>query len=170
MPQYIIESFTMNNKDEGGPSSMESNLNDLSVVEVYDLASDIGRECEKIIDEYGAAAVSQLIPKVINALEKLEYLASQNERENSTMEELNHRIHCLETEKNEKAEYRKRFDKVSLMAINLFVIAAVVVAAHFLSGNSVAVLIIDCCHFFVYSTLRPHRHHAIFIIIVQYVM
>lgn len=110
MPQYIIESFNMN-KDEG-PSSLESNLNDISVVEVYDLASDIGRECEKIIDEYGAAAVAQLIPKVINALEKLECLASQNERENSVVEDLNHRIHCLETEKSEKAEYRKRFDKV----------------------------------------------------------
>lgn len=112
MPQYILESFIMN-KDEG-PSSLESNINDISVVEVYDLASDIGRECEKIIDEYGAAAVAQLIPKVINALEKLECLASQNERENSVLEELNHRIHCLETEKSEKAEYRKRFDKVSV--------------------------------------------------------
>lgn len=87
---------------------------DISVVEVYDLASDIGRECEKIIEEFGPNAVAQLIPKVISALEKLEHLASENERENSVLEELNNKIHCLETEKNEKAEYRKRFEKVRL--------------------------------------------------------
>lgn len=110
MPQYIIENTMSNNE----LSSLESHINEISVVEVYDLASDIGRECEKIIEEYGAAAVSQLIPKVINALEKLENLASQNERENSMLEELNNRIQCLETEKNEKAEYRKRFEKVSV--------------------------------------------------------
>lgn len=86
---------------------------DVSVVEVYDLASDIGRECEKIIEEFGPNVVAQLIPKVINALEKLEHLASENERENSILEDLNNKIQCLETEKNEKAEYRKRFEKVS---------------------------------------------------------
>lgn len=111
MPQYIVEDTMSNNE----LSSLESHINDISVVEVYDLASDIGRECEKIIEEYGAGAVSQLIPKVINALEKLENLASQNERENSMLEELNNRIQCLETEKTEKAEYRKRFEKVGIV-------------------------------------------------------
>ncbi|XP_063704914.1 RILP-like protein homolog isoform X2 [Culicoides brevitarsis] len=106
MPQYIIE-HTMTNE----ASSLETHLNSISVVEVYDLASEIGRECERIIEEYGTASVSNLIPKVINALEKLEKLASQNERENSLLEDLNNRIQCLETEKNEKAEYRKRFEK-----------------------------------------------------------
>lgn len=99
-------------KDNISLLETHSTDHDVSVVEVYDLASDIGRECEKIIEEFGPNVVAQLIPKVINALEKLEHLASENERENSILEDLNNKIQCLETEKNEKAEYRKRFEKV----------------------------------------------------------
>jgi uncharacterized protein (UPF0305 family) len=85
----------------------------VSVVDVYDLASDIGKECEKIIDIYGSESVSSLIPKCIRALELLEALASRNERETSVVQELNDRITQLENEKVEKAETRKRFEKVS---------------------------------------------------------
>lgn len=147
------------NKDEG-PSSLESNINDISVVEVYDLASDIGRECEKIIDEFGPQAVAQLIPKVINALEKLECLASQNERENSVLEELNHKIHCLETEKSEKAEYRKRFDKVggTINLCDMFFSYRLVFSLCFMFFiikhpffSTAAVIVIDCFHFITLS-------------------
>lgn len=90
-------------------------LNDqISVVDVYDLASEIGKECEKIIDIYGTDTVTSLMPKVINALELLEALATRNEGENQLVQELNDRIAQLETDKLEKAEYRKRFEKVSL--------------------------------------------------------
>lgn len=88
-------------------------LNDeVSVVDVYDLASEIGKECEKIIDIYGSDSVLTLMPKVINALELLEALASRNEGENSQVQELSDRIAQLETDKLEKAEYRKKFEKV----------------------------------------------------------
>lgn len=91
-------------------------LNDgseVSVVDVYDLASEIGKECEKIIDMYGSDSVLTLMPKVINALELLEALASRNESENSQVQELSEKIAQLETDKLEKAEYRKKFEKVS---------------------------------------------------------
>jgi hypothetical protein len=42
------------------PSMSESannSIQDVSVVDVYDLASDIGKECEKIIDAYGTESV-----------------------------------------------------------------------------------------------------------------
>lgn len=40
------------------PSMSESNsIQDVSVVDVYDLASEIGKECEKIIDAYGTESV-----------------------------------------------------------------------------------------------------------------
>lgn len=89
-----------------------NSIEEVSVVDVYDLASDIGKECEKIIDSYGAESVSTLIPKCIQALEMLEALATNNERETSVVQELNDRISQLESEKLEKAETRKRFEKV----------------------------------------------------------
>ncbi|XP_074026771.1 rab interacting lysosomal protein like isoform X2 [Leptinotarsa decemlineata] len=84
---------------------------DVTVVDVYDIASDIGKECEKIIDIFGADAVTSLMPKVINALELLENLATKNERENSLLHELQAKISQLENDKLEKAEYRKKFER-----------------------------------------------------------
>lgn len=82
-----------------------------TVVDVYDIASDIGKECEKIIDRYGADTVTALMPKLINALELLENLASKNEWENTLLGELKAKIEQLENDKMEKAEYRQKFDK-----------------------------------------------------------
>ncbi|XP_055911831.1 RILP-like protein homolog [Eupeodes corollae] len=86
-------------------------VDDIGVVDVYDLASDIGKEYEKIIDQFGPEAVTGLMPKIINTLELLEALATKNERENAAIQELTDKISQLESEKNEKAEFRKRFDK-----------------------------------------------------------
>lgn len=84
---------------------------DITVVDVYDLASDIGKECEIIIEKYGPDAVTALLPKVINALELLENLAVRNEKENQALQELTAKISQLENDKIEKAEYRQRFEK-----------------------------------------------------------
>lgn len=89
-----------------------NSIEEVSVVDVYDLASDIGAECEKLIDLYGSLSVKSLIPKCITALEMLEALASKNERETSTIQELNDRIAKLEDEKLERAETKKKFEKV----------------------------------------------------------
>ncbi|KAG7204679.1 hypothetical protein KM043_005094 [Ampulex compressa] len=94
-------------------SDMEeyTEVSDVSVVDVYDIASEIGKECEKLIDHYGVESVTNLMPKVINALELLENLASKNERENTTVQELRAKISQLESDKIEKAEDRQRFEK-----------------------------------------------------------
>ncbi|KAL1502704.1 hypothetical protein ABEB36_007811 [Hypothenemus hampei] len=84
---------------------------DVTVVDVYDIASDIGKECEKIIDRYGPDAVTALMPKVISALEMLENLATKNERENTLLNELQLKISQLENDKLEKAEYRQKFER-----------------------------------------------------------
>lgn len=89
-----------------------NSLDEISVVDVYDLASDIGKECEKIIEIFGAEAVTSLMPKVINALELLEGLASRNENENETIQMLTDRIAYLENEMQEKAVFRERLQKV----------------------------------------------------------
>lgn len=86
-------------------------IEDFAVVDVYDIASDIGKEYEKIIDRFGNDAVTGLMPKIINTLELLEALATKNEQENSTIQELRDKITQLESEKLEKAEFRKRFEK-----------------------------------------------------------
>lgn len=86
-------------------------VSDVSVVDVYDIASEIGKECEKLIDLFGVASVANLMPKVINALELLENLAIKNERENTTVQELRAKILQLESDKIGKAEDRQRFEK-----------------------------------------------------------
>lgn len=83
----------------------------ITVVDVYDIASDIGKECEKIIDRYGTDAVTSLMPKVISALEILENLATKNDRENIQLFELQSKIGQLENDKLEKAEYRQKFER-----------------------------------------------------------
>lgn len=86
---------------------------DVSVVDVYDIASEIGKECEKLIDLFGVESVTNLMPKVINALELLENLATKNERENTMVQELSTKISQLESDKIGKAEDRQRFEKVA---------------------------------------------------------
>jgi len=86
---------------------------DVSVVDVYDIASEIGKECEKLIDLFGVESVTNLMPKVINALELLENLATKNERENTMVQELSTKVSQLESDKIGKAEDRQRFEKVA---------------------------------------------------------
>lgn len=93
-----------------------NSIEEVSVVDVYDLASEIGNECEKIIDLFGASSVESLIPKCITALEMLEALASKNEQETALIQELNDRISKLENEKMERAESKKKFEKVKQKA------------------------------------------------------
>ncbi|XP_058805522.1 RILP-like protein homolog isoform X2 [Phymastichus coffea] len=94
-------------------ASMEelTETSEVSVVDVYDIASEIGKECEKLIDAHGSESIANLMPKVINALELLENLATKNERENTTVQELTAKIAQLESDKIGKAEDRQRFEK-----------------------------------------------------------
>lgn len=93
---------------------MEDYEAEVSVIDVYDIATEIGKEFEKIIDAHGVEAVTGLMPKVINALEHLEVLATKNECENTLIEELKAKVVKLESDKVEKAEDRQRFERVRL--------------------------------------------------------
>lgn len=93
---------------------MEDYEAEVSVIDVYDIASDIGKEFEKIIDCYGSDALTGLMPKVITALEQLEVLATKNERENSNIQDLQAKVLKLESDKLEKAEDRLRYERVSM--------------------------------------------------------
>lgn len=99
-------------------TSNNTMFEDVSVVDVYDLASEIGAECEKLIDIFGPNSVKTLIPKCISALEMLEFLANKNENESSMVQELKDRITRLEEEKLERAVSKKKFEKVHTVMLN----------------------------------------------------
>lgn len=120
-------------------------VGEVTVVDVYDIASDIGKECEKIIDHYGADAVTALMPKVINALELLENLATKNERENTQLLELRSKISQLENDKIEKAEYRQKFEKVCGSFLLCFVDRDQGVRYIFVSDNFYAMEVAYLC-------------------------
>lgn len=105
---YLEEHYSEDTMDDSKP--------EVSVIDVYDIASEIGKEFEKMIDVYGTDAVISLMPKVINALEQLEGLATRNERETNQIQELKARIAQLEKDKIGKAEDRQRFEMVSAAA------------------------------------------------------
>ncbi|XP_018916345.1 RILP-like protein homolog isoform X2 [Bemisia tabaci] len=94
---------------------MESPKPDISVIDVYDLASEIGSEFEKIIDVFGVDAVTSLMRKVINALELLEGMAAKSDQENLTIQDLQARINKLEREKEEKRRFEKEVEQVEDM-------------------------------------------------------
>ncbi|CAK9800968.1 RILP-like protein homolog [Anthophora quadrimaculata] len=102
---FCLGNYTTQNMED------YSVVSDISVVDVYDIASEIGKECEKLIDLYGVGSVTNLMPKVIHALELLENLATKNEGENTTVQELQAKISQLENDKIGKAEDRQKFEK-----------------------------------------------------------
>ncbi|XP_076294269.1 rab interacting lysosomal protein like isoform X2 [Lasioglossum baleicum] len=102
---FCLENYTTSNMEDYAA------LSDVSVVDVYDIASEIGKECENLIDSFGVQSVTNLMPKVIHALELLESLATKNERENTIVQELRAKISQLENAKIGKAEDKQRFEK-----------------------------------------------------------
>lgn len=88
-----------------------TSVDELSVSDVYDLACEIGKECEGLIATVGPDPVNSLIKKVIVSLELLERFATKNEQENVFIQEMSQRIQKLEAEKQEKTESRHKFEK-----------------------------------------------------------
>lgn len=88
-----------------------ASVDELSVSDVYDLACEIGKECEGLIATVGPDPVNSLIKKVIWSLELLERFATKNEQENAVVQEMSQRIEKLEAEKQQKTESRHKFEK-----------------------------------------------------------
>lgn len=85
---------------------------DVSVTDVYDQAAGIAREFDKLINTYGSEVVTELMPKVIRALEQLESLASRFEKDNEEIAQLRASVEKLESEKAGKAQERAKFEQV----------------------------------------------------------
>jgi len=78
------------------------------VSDVYDMAANIGKDFEGLIDKHGPDEVSSLMTKVINVLENLEKLASERASEDQTLENLRSTIIHYEHEEVKKNEERIR--------------------------------------------------------------
>ena len=72
----------------------------------------IGKDFESLIDSHGPDHVQQLMQKVINALEQLEKLASEKDKENTAIDNLQNMVAHLELEDNKKQEERQRNARV----------------------------------------------------------
>lgn len=84
----------------------------LFVGDVYDLAADIGKEFEKLIDSCGTENIRNLMTKVIVTLEYLESSTVIVDRLQSELLEIKTRVEQLEYEKLERAEFRSKLDQV----------------------------------------------------------
>ena len=91
---------------------------EVSYVDVYDIASEIGKDFEKLIDSYGPESITNLMPKVINVLEQLECMVCKQENHNATIQDLNAKIRHLETSQLEKAEHRAKFVEVRMLLVS----------------------------------------------------
>ena len=67
------------------------------------------QEFEQLIDQHGAEQVTQLMQKVISALEHLELLVQNNEAELQMIEDLRRTIEHLEHEDTKKADERLKY-------------------------------------------------------------
>jgi len=101
MPQLLTSKMSGNGED----------CVTLSTVDVYELASVIGSQFEKLIDSYGPDSVTNLMPTVIRVLEHLEELAKFSESERAEAVELKFTIERLLAEKKLKAEERVKYEK-----------------------------------------------------------
>ena len=81
------------------------------------MISKTGKEFETLIDSHGPDHVQHLMQKVINALEQLERLASEKDKENSAVDSLQTMVEHLEVEENKKQEERQRNARVSVVWI-----------------------------------------------------
>lgn len=85
-------------------------VGDLAVEDVYELASQVGKEFEHTIDTFGPESVAKLMPRVICVLEHLEVICLQKEEYEMKVDEMRVQIMQLEHEKSAKAVNRVRFE------------------------------------------------------------
>uniref|UniRef100_A0A8C9FLZ0 Rab interacting lysosomal protein like 1 n=1 Tax=Pavo cristatus TaxID=9049 RepID=A0A8C9FLZ0_PAVCR len=92
------------------PPGSAKNAAELTVMDVYDIASAVGQEFERVIDQHGCEAIARLMPKVVRVLEILEVLVSRNHI-NPEMEELRLELDRLRLERMDRIEKERKHQK-----------------------------------------------------------
>ncbi|XP_006865432.1 PREDICTED: RILP-like protein 1 [Chrysochloris asiatica] len=102
-------------EEDGGSSpaaesALEKNVADLTVMDVYDIASLVGHEFERVIDQHGCEAIARLMPKVVRVLEILEVLVSRHHVA-PEMDELRLELDRLRLERMDRIEKERKHQK-----------------------------------------------------------
>ncbi|XP_063000471.1 RILP-like protein 1 [Elgaria multicarinata webbii] len=79
-------------------------------MDVYDMASLVGQEFERLIDQHGCEAIARLMPKVVRVLEILEVLVSRSHIGSET-EELRLELDRLRLERVDRIEKERKHQK-----------------------------------------------------------
>lgn len=92
-------------------SALEKNVAELTVMDVYDIASLVGHEFERVIDQHGCEAIARLMPKVVRVLEILEVLVSRHHVA-PELDELRLELDRLRVERMDRIEKERKHQKV----------------------------------------------------------
>lgn len=92
-------------------SALEKNVAELTVMDVYDIASLVGHEFERVIDQHGCEAIARLMPKVVRVLEILEVLVSRHHVA-PELDELRLELDRLRLERVDRIEKERKHRKV----------------------------------------------------------
>ncbi|KAJ1093262.1 hypothetical protein NDU88_006367 [Pleurodeles waltl] len=90
--------------------ALEKPVAELTVMDVYDMASSVGQEFERLIDLHGCEAIGRLMPRVVRVLEILEVLVSRNAME-PEQHDLRLELERLRLERVERQEKDKKHQK-----------------------------------------------------------
>lgn len=91
-------------------SALEKNVAELTVMDVYDIASLVGHEFERVIDQHGSEAIARLMPKVVRVLEILEVLVSRHHVA-PELDELRLELDRLRLERMDRIEKERKHQK-----------------------------------------------------------
>ncbi|XP_063171730.1 RILP-like protein 1 isoform X2 [Candoia aspera] len=97
----------------GGPgaaSALEKSVAELTVMDVYDMASLVGQEFERLIEQHGCEAVGRLLPQVVRVLEILEVLVGRSHG-GPEVEELRLELDRLRLERADRLEKERKHQK-----------------------------------------------------------
>ncbi|XP_004844009.1 RILP-like protein 1 isoform X2 [Heterocephalus glaber] len=89
---------------------LEKNVAELTVMDVYDIASLVGHEFERVIDQHGCEAIARLMPKVVRVLEILEVLVSRHHVA-PELDELRLELDRLRVERMDRIEKERKHQK-----------------------------------------------------------
>jgi hypothetical protein len=85
----------------------------VNVVDVYEAASDIGRDLEQLAERYGQESIEKLVPKICIVLEQLEQSVVRGDRDTSCRAELQTVTEQMELQRQERKQTRLRHENVS---------------------------------------------------------
>ncbi|XP_028270370.1 RILP-like protein 1 [Parambassis ranga] len=91
-------------------SALERPAAELTVMDVYDIASVLGQEFERIIDRFGCESLVGVVPRVVRVLELLEALVSRGAA-GQEAEELRRELDRLRQERSDRYEQERKHQK-----------------------------------------------------------